>query len=503
MAYPIQQYKWNDLVWSAILSFTQLDDARSLSLTCRDIYPLSRRAVLSRAEPSTFSQVQTICSYKLADPRNRAWWLHELCVSIPAKYCSRVTEEPEPLPVHTSLANLLEAAPNLRILSLCDMDRSLQVEPRFGRALISLRCLHTLKLGGMSRPTLELARKMASRPSDVTLEFVRPFFYWTPDCRDIASLSNLPLLDNAHTVHIDCLGPLDGRLYRSRMDLGSHPSVRKVRLGSGGSVLPLHRLFPSMQSLYLTDINVPFWEQWAWPQNVPLVEVNATVAALKGFTNATVRSLHIQDRLDVNTGTRRDGFGPLRAMRPVCLSVGSGVRRPREPASLKHWASFLTANLGPEGRLRCLELEALSFRRAERPLPFVKWLLPFLVPSALVCVKLHFNFNRAPRSGAPELPHRAQQEVDAARRMLVDSVPSLQYICIVAGYRHPDAPSESGLLIRVLGECTWWRISTSTDTGERRVERISDEAGALVDRYMRSAEFEETLTLDRFVLAES
>ncbi|KAH9916885.1 uncharacterized protein B0H18DRAFT_1123952 [Fomitopsis serialis] len=395
----------------------------------------------------------------LADPRDRAWWLHELCVSIPATDYERAAEEPErePLQVHTFLANLLEAAPNLRVLSLGDMDRALQVEPRFGRALSSLAHLHTIKLAGVSRPTLEFARKMTSRPSDVTLEFVRPFSSWVPNYLDFISLSNLPLFDKAYAMQIDCLGPLAGDLYRSDMHLSSHPSVRIVRLGNGGSILPLHRLFPSMQSLYLTDINDPLWDQCVWPQHMPLVE----------------------DRQDVNTGTRRDGFGPLRAMRPVYLSVGTGVRRPREPASLKHWASFLTVNLGPEGRLRCLELEVLSFRRAEKPLPFVKWLIPLLAPAAIVCVKVHFNFDRAPRFGSPGLPPQAQR--DEAH----------------------DASTESSLRIRVLGECTWWRITTSADTGERCAEWISDEAGARVDRYMRSAEFEETLSLDGFVLAES
>ncbi|KAH9829367.1 uncharacterized protein C8Q71DRAFT_408664 [Rhodofomes roseus] len=70
----------NEDVWATILNFTQLDDARSLSLVSRGIHSVARRIVFGCANLFTQTEFVNACTFMLLvdDPGHRACWLREL-----------------------------------------------------------------------------------------------------------------------------------------------------------------------------------------------------------------------------------------------------------------------------------------------------------------------------------------------------------------------------------------------------------------------------------------
>ncbi|KAH9829361.1 uncharacterized protein C8Q71DRAFT_863289 [Rhodofomes roseus] len=133
------------------------------------------------------------------------------------------------------------------------------------------------------------------------------------------------------------------------------------------------------------------------------------------------------------------------------------------------------------------------------PLPdmltsWVESLLPVIRQSRLVCMKLRFDV------GNPPLKVTG---LNAVREMLARQlqVPSLRYICIDAGWHQLErGPFDSHDYQRLflVTKCTWCQVRDVG--GERCVGIISCKAGERVERYLCSAEFEKTLSLDGVVL---
>jgi len=156
---------------------------------------------------------------------------------------------------------------------------------------------------------LDVANQMASRPSDVSLGLATPLGIGYRDSISeyLMLLSHLTLFSNAHTVEIIFFDMLAHFIpYRfSDFDfelrqLGQHSTVREVGLRNGGP-LPLFHIFPNIQVLRMRCMDTSFehflWDEWAWSESVPLVEVTVDDAnqlvCLAGARLPTLRQLHL------------------------------------------------------------------------------------------------------------------------------------------------------------------------------------------------------------------
>ena len=303
------------------------------------------------------------CSFLLEDPHRRVCWLRELRIRSSAlgtrPSSGRLLINP------ALLADLLHAAQNLRVLVLPCAEALLTAEPRLEDALISFTRLSCIELSGIAERAMDVALKMTSYPSEVTLGLIPPM----PFPESLITLARLPLLRNAHTVELRMhfhYPTADFKL----ADLRQHPAVRRVRLVSC-TPLPLHHLFPNMHTLRMHGMKYTQglgWGDWAWPSSIPLGEVTASIADVASFTKAPIRQLYIRETSEFWLHERvRDA---LIATRPVYLNI-----RPETwyhgPGGLEALGTFLRASLGPEGRLRFLELTVTCYSPLEAPLVWV------------------------------------------------------------------------------------------------------------------------------------
>ncbi|TFY52281.1 hypothetical protein EVJ58_g10107 [Rhodofomes roseus] len=397
----------NEDVWTVILAFTQLDDARNLSLVSRGIHPIARRIVLSSAEFSKQNQFVNACTFMLDDPGHRACWLRKLDINVGA-LGRHSWQTAGAASLATQLAALLEAARNIDTLSLPSMEDLVSAEPHVGATLISLTRLQDIALFGVSSRTLDVANKMVSRPSQVCLAFVSPRASVSEHAFLLSHLALLERARRAEIMFLDAADSTDELKQPSDLDvelpqLGQHACVRELSLRWCGP-FPMFHIFPNTQILRMRRLNASFgrfdWRTWAWTESVPLIDVKTDD----------------DDKLE--------------------------------------------------------------------------WLLPAIRESQLVCVKLKFDVGNRPREVAG---------LDEVREMLAWQVPSLRYISIAAGWHRLEHPfARDDCEPRLIGECTWWEVREVG--GGRRAELISCAAGQRVERYLQSAEFEEKLSLDGFVL---
>ncbi|KAH9911866.1 uncharacterized protein B0H18DRAFT_289616 [Fomitopsis serialis] len=342
----------NEDVWSIILSFVQLDDARSLSLTSRAIHPIARCIVLSRAETSRPGHFRKICTFMLGDSRSRASWLRELDVTYyalvdPSRFTSK--------PLCEQLADLLGAARNLRILHLTSVDDLLAVEPRIGDALISLEGLKHINFRNISSGTLYVAEQMRSRPTTVALSFGSG----TSLLDNLVTLSHLDLLRDVHTVGLYSL-PEPSRDWDLAVEhfalgqLGQLPAVREARLRMC-EPLPLFHVFPNMQTLRADAELSPLTPQkWMWPASVPLVDVTISFEDLVHFTRAPIRRLYLEEYSSCDH-TLDQLASTLQSARPICLSFAFYGEGRMENDPLRNWAGVFQTILCSQGHLRYLE----------------------------------------------------------------------------------------------------------------------------------------------------
>jgi len=495
----------NEDIWFTVISFIDPTDAHSLSLVSRTTHRLARRLVLSRADISQQSQLTKACTFLLDDPRHRACWLRELHVhgsvldDVKDRWCS--AEGPS---LAAKLEGALCAAQNLRTLALHGVESLLEAEPCIGTALISLKQLQVVRLSGILTNALDVANQMVSRPSDVFLHLAKPLGISEKVDEYLILLSHLALFSNARVVDIVFFDvhPQDRCEEPSDFDfelpqLGQHPTVREVGLRYGGP-LPLFHIFPNMQVLRMRCMDTSFeqfyWDEWAWSESVPLFHVTADnddqLECLEGACSPTLRQLHLHAP---PSRVPEDDFS-ADSLRPVCLVFSIEEWEARRPWNVdRHplWADRLAAivNPGLGRRMRYLEITAQCQSRENMPAQWMEWLVPALRESALVCVRLNFDV---------WTPSGTVTKLDEVRHVLAENVPSLRYICISVGTT-PRADLSWAYDVRVEGECTWWRVRGRV-CGDS--ERISCEAGARVEEYLHSAEFERTLSLDGLQLGD-
>ncbi|KAH9829353.1 uncharacterized protein C8Q71DRAFT_843880 [Rhodofomes roseus] len=500
---PAARAALNEDIWSTILSLVDPGDAQSLSLVSRSVHPAARRAVLSCADISSQSQLEHACAFMIAEPHHRACWLRELFIDQHAlDALEHRWDSAEGLSLAAQLADLLAATQNITSLALPSVESILAAEPRVGTALAALARLEFLSLSGVLTRALAVANTMASRPSEVALVLGDP-----PNAEHAAStylvlLSHLALLRNARVVEIEFFDMTLDVYVKPKQpsdfafllrELGQHPSVRELCLRNGGP-LPLFHIFPNIQTLHMRCLHESFagfdWRAWAWTASVPLVDVSADdddeLACLVGpHGTPTLRQLYLHQPPSLLRAPDR-AFN-ADDLRPVCLTFHLEEWHAPWNTDLPLWDGYLEDPAGAEGRLRYLQVTAQCHSDEDVPVQWVEWLLPALQESALVCVRLNFE---------AITPSGTVVKLDEARQMLVEHVPSLRYLCIAQG-QCPLEDLEYAHHPRLVGECAWWRVHEGA--GERRVESISCEAGERVERYLRSAEFEATLSLDGFV----
>ncbi|KAH9829362.1 uncharacterized protein C8Q71DRAFT_790635 [Rhodofomes roseus] len=494
---PAGRHGLNEDTWSIVLSFADPNDAHSLSLVSRIIHPAARRVVLSRAKIFSQGQLEHVCAFMLEEPQHRVRWLRELHISDSALNASAEG-------LAAKLADLLGAAQNIVSLALPCVESMLEAEPRVGTALASLARLEVVKFSGVFAQSLNMANTMASSPTDVTLILGTSWDDEYSTSELPVMLSHLALLRKASVVEIE-FSELSGtnsyvRSYGEPSNfgfelgqLGQQPTVREFRFRCGGP-LPLFHIFPNMQVLHLRCMEDEFaqfdWEEWAWTDSVPLVEVttddNDQLVCLAGAHGTPMlRQLY----LDQPPSHDSDVDFDVDSLRPICLTFPLEEWHAPRRTNLPLWGGHLEDPA--EGRLRYLQVAAKCHSEEDMPVRWVTWLLPALLASQLVCLRLSFHVTTS--SGKVT-------RLDEARQLLVKHLPSLRYLCIAEG-KFPVEDLISAFHPRFVGECAWWRVHEVA--GERRSESISCEAGERVERYLRSAEFEKTLSLNGFVLNDA
>ncbi|KAH9916888.1 uncharacterized protein B0H18DRAFT_1214889 [Fomitopsis serialis] len=481
-----QASRLNEDVWSIILSLVQLDDARSLSLTSRAIHPIARCIVLSHVETSRSGHLAKICAFMSGDPRSRASWLRELHIHYEA--LARALALPKLL--FEQLAGLLAETRNLRVLVLPLVDRLLEVEPRIGDALVSLEGLQIVTLTHVESRTLDVASRMQSRPRTVTLAFG----FDTSVVKNLVALSHLALFRSAHTLHLKGYKPQmseilgqDPFIQLVLGQLGQLPTVREVHL-SDCEACPLFYVFPNLQRLEMLGICQPLefsLRNWMWPASVPLADVAISFEDLIHFTRAPIRRLLLHRTHDSSNPIVGRLADALQFARPVCLSFDFSYKdHPHSPSNLR-WIDFFRMILRPSvGRLRCLELTFDCRQPEDDQSLWMDWLLPAVTQSSLLCMRLNFKVGKTPE------PSSWQRSMQNTARRVAENVPLAQFICTGIKPGWPRA--------NVRETCTWWRVR-GENASQRCVESMSNEAGEQVERYMRSAAFEQKLSLDGFV----
>ncbi|KAH9916879.1 uncharacterized protein B0H18DRAFT_56917 [Fomitopsis serialis] len=457
---PTRHDVLNADIWSMILSFVDLADAPSLSLVSRAIHPHARRIVLSCADIFQQDQLTRACAFLLDDPHHRACWLRELHIDGDAlQDLEDRWESAEGLAIAAQLAELLHAAQNIHTLALPHVESLLEVDAGVGAALISLKQLQVVSLSGILTGALDVANKMASRPTEVYLNFASPSSSY-----DMAEyfmlLSHLTLFSNAHTVEVVFFDISRPDRFEKPSDfsfeipqLGQHSTVREVGLRYSGP-LPLFHIFPNMEVLRMRCMDETFenfdWQDWAWTESVPLVDVTADdddqLVCLAGARPPTLRQLH----LHAPPLRSPEGDFSVDDLRPVCLAFPLQEWQAPWNYDIPIWAGHLEATPSPEfgSRLRYLEVTPDCHTQEDMPASWVEWLLPALRESTLVCVRLNFNV---------DTPSGTVTKLDEVRRTLVENVASLRYICIAVG-RIPQSDLLWAYDSRVEGECTWWRV---------------------------------------------
>ncbi|TFY53589.1 hypothetical protein EVJ58_g9368 [Rhodofomes roseus] len=502
---PAGHHGLSEDIWSIILTLTDPSDARTLSLVSRNSHPAARRVVLSRADITEQGQLEHALAFMVEEPHHRACWLRELHINEHAldEFENSWDTIAEGSSLAARFADLLGAAQNITSIALPYVESMLEAEPRAGTALASLTRLQVVKLSDVFTQSLDMANTMASSPTDVALALYVPCDSEYSASEFSVVLSQLALFRKTSVVEIQfCELSGGGYEYPSESGvelrrLGQHPTVRELCLRGSGA-LPWFHIFPNMEMLrmrWMDDSHAEFdWQEWAWTDSVPLVDVTADdesqlVCLAGAHGRPKLRQLHLRLAPSLSPDPYRE-IPTFKAdsLRPVCLTFPLAEWQAPWNTDLPHWNGRLEDPAGPEGRLRYLQVAAMCNSDEDIPVRWVESLLPALRVPQLVCLRV--NFHVATPSGKVT-------RLDEARQMLVEHLPSLRYLCIAEG-QFPQEDLVSAFRPRFVGECAWWRVHEVA--GERRSESISCAAGERVEQYLRSAEFEETLSLDGFVL---
>ncbi|OBZ73239.1 hypothetical protein A0H81_06850 [Grifola frondosa] len=190
------------------------------------------------------------CTYMVSDPPKRAYWL--CCLRI----TSRAFDVDEEALIWKQgvfswarrLADLLEEAQNLRLLTISCMDALLWEEPRIGEAISALSNLTHLELYETGRLALDLVGTMCCRPNKLVLSLLQSRRRTTPVLSRILHLNSIRCLTLSHLKEIDNFlqNGKDGPLQLS--------NVRDLSIE--GSSVPLSvfvRVFPNIHHMRVFD----------------------------------------------------------------------------------------------------------------------------------------------------------------------------------------------------------------------------------------------------------
>ena len=287
----------------------QLDsaDARRLSRTAHHIHSIADHHALQYVTLRSLPKVTKFCTYMLNEKRHRLLSLRELripCLLMPRLHTGR-QKPPSELTQYEEaarlVADLIQEAKGLQVLTLYSVEYWLQHEPRLSDALSSLRHLLDIELQNLGPNTSKIIIEMRSAP--------RKLIFSLPDV--------------GHTRGFLPHCPFPGKLNLDAQRC--MPSVQYLAV-IDNTILPdptvLTRVFPALRSLEIKSgkLSRSTATDPRYSANWPSLErVRGLSHILSLWQNATpVHLLHLTDLLHFHGPPRNGQIRPVAGTWTLC-----------------------------------------------------------------------------------------------------------------------------------------------------------------------------------------
>ncbi|KZS99953.1 uncharacterized protein LAESUDRAFT_765060 [Laetiporus sulphureus 93-53] len=459
-------------VLSEIVAQTDAKSALKLSMASRKAYDIGLPQALSCITLSRSQrQISAFCQFVLADPQNRLPCLRELIIESPAFGVARHIEfqRNADFSAAAELADVLEGAHRLKVLSIACFEDLVAKEPRVGSAVCALPDLTDLGLHNCGQAAIALLPRLRSSPHKVSITILF-------DKKLPTLFQRLVHLRHLESLEISNLDVSDGSQPHGEIhELPIVPSVHSFTLkGSTARMSLFVKAMPNLRDLHISDVYTKVEEDsdhlkdGCWMR---LAQLRANVPDLRcwkfvypvGWLQLGLTAYHYDDA--VNTVSRCS---------PIVLSL---------PVETKVDATFWTRLVTAAPRLRHLEicLDEGKLRKLNWWIDNIPQILGTLsITSLFICVR-HTHWVDSPM----ECPKSDWLNDASCRRLqehILASMPSLQYVALAIATKGED-PFESSSRIHP----SWWRIRN--DSGRRKWEAMSSDVGERLRDHLLQARF--------------
>ncbi|KAI0819294.1 hypothetical protein BC628DRAFT_1333382 [Trametes gibbosa] len=261
----------NDDILLHIFSYLHGGDALRVALCSKHFYQLALPRIPAIAKCQVRDDLQAICKYMLSGTPLRARRLEELMISIfafayPGEGVGEDDDEYSDFGDWTQarfVADLLLAAPRLRVLCLERLHMCLETEPRIARAIGAMERLVDLEFSTLGDGSLARLGRLP-----VSLRTLRLTYFWSEDddleemgeTKTLGALLGVVVpLRNLHTLDLWRFEPEPSR--EAAWAQPRFPNIRDVRLMEASpSALELVELCPGVESVLFdleTDHGLP------------------------------------------------------------------------------------------------------------------------------------------------------------------------------------------------------------------------------------------------------
>ncbi|KAH9916470.1 uncharacterized protein B0H18DRAFT_65160 [Fomitopsis serialis] len=505
----LAQQLMNYDLWYRVTTYLSVEDARTLSMVCRECHAAAIRRSMSFVKPTNKDQLRAMCSSMTIGKYYRASLLSELrierkafgALSFSTVWVPYHFDKSSPIP--GDLAALLGQTVNLRVLSLQCVEDLIEANASVGDALVGLERLDTLELMDIGEKTFAVAMRIPSRPTKLTLS------YETHDSTrsDLRHLSQLPLLERARVLDLRQFrladAPVNANLDGASL-IHPWPATEELCL-TFCAYLPFRQLFPNLRTLSMwricemTHADMSFVQ---WPSSVPLKHVTGDQQNVMCVWGTPVRWLDLKTYFP-------DSISLLRSIRETVPVVLSMLCPQDDMHDAEFWESLVAAVTTPQARLRYLML-TIKFDQSEG-LRWLQKMVPLLSTTRLLSIRLiviDLDYTPPVDNGREDVWHGDPDRVPShwqtffrqVHGSLARAIPSLRLISVLFVGRM-NVTLQAQYDDDYDGEFSWWRV-VDGDGGERECASVQPDVGEKIHRHLLSDEFERRLDFDDQMLLE-
>ncbi|KAH9924043.1 uncharacterized protein B0H18DRAFT_955630 [Fomitopsis serialis] len=412
---------------------------------------------------SRMEQLVPMHDHLIRNIDNRLIWPRELSI-----HYSMTMRRPADAAID-ALVGILEHARELKVLAVRNCEELIHRDARVGEHLAALPNLSDIRLISIGTKTLDVLRKMVSRPERAMLSAA--LHHQAP-----TDIARLPALDNVKELTLDFFLAASQPQHLSSF-AGAYPQIEILCIHAS-AVYPSLILFPNVRKLTLCGSTSALWEH-----NLPVAGhrmkrhldyLDVATKDLPIISTLGIRSdsLHINIRFDSPEVDNTELVSAAAVLRLHLQQSGCDER-------CVALARMVSTN---SSRVRYLVL-TINSPCQDLPLVVTQWIdniTPLLSSSQLICIRVHL-VHRDQVTWERGDAHRFLQLLEGAH---ISAIPSLRFYFQGRGEGGIDDPSV----------ITWGRVEG--DEGRRTVQPIPNWQGERIHRYLQSSEFCRTLRFD-------